>query len=172
MWVGMPRPGHGGATRGRVPRSASHHPHQLCLGDLPGWNLSPRHLPGETARGVPRAGAGRQPAGPIAPAPSLRGRLGQNPGDNREKGLHSPQLGGRVEAPQGRGRAASWGLRRAVEIKIKPQFLPPEFVVGAQRHPNHRQREPSARHPEGAGSGAARARACRGEGLGRPWTDW
>lgn len=38
--------------------------------------------------------------------PRSEGDWGQNRGDNREKGLHSPQLGGRVEAAQGRGRGS------------------------------------------------------------------
>lgn len=35
MWVGMPRPAHGGAPQGKVPTNVSPPPHQLCLGDLP-----------------------------------------------------------------------------------------------------------------------------------------
>lgn len=134
MWVGMPRPGRGGAPEAGSPQV---HPTTLsscALGTSPHWNLSPRHLPGETeARGGPQPGPGRQPAGPHyrPSAPSLRGCLGSEPGRQQGEGAALPTAGGEWRLHREEGEAASFGLGRAVEIKIKTQFLPPVFVAGA-----------------------------------------
>lgn len=113
--------------KGRVPSKCPRHPHQLWL-----WLEPP--LAGTqalgTARKLGRGAARRTPTLPTPPASAFSSGVaqGQNRGDTG-----------------GGGVGAGWRPYREVgkgcRDKNKTPELPPEVVVGAQRHPSHKQDE-------------------------------